>query len=200
MSGRIWLPLAAFATFLLSALSTGSSLLLLLAVFLLLTLISGAVSVLWAAKTFDLSGEMDAATVHRGDQVTLSLRVRHRGLLPIAPVMLEISSGADGTTRNIFLKDRPGRLQSLSMPFRADHVGRFSPGVHAWQVEDLMGFFHIRRAVTNADFSLLVLPILFKTDPLTLSPGDPGSDAMARATEDLSAPSDIRAYQPGDPM
>lgn len=200
MSGRIWLPLAALATFLLAALSTGSPLLLLLAVFLLLTLLSGALSVLWAAKTLSISGDLDAGTVHRGESVTLSLRVRHRGLLPIAPVMLEVASGAGEAAREIYLRDRPGRLQFLSMPFQADHVGLFSPGVQSWQVEDLMGFFRIRRPVSDANFRLLVLPNLFDTDPLTLSPGDPGSDAMARATEDLSAPSDIRAYQPGDPM
>ena len=33
-----------------------------------------------------------------------------------------------------------------------------------------------------------------------MAPGDPGSEIMARATEDLNAPSDIRAYQPGDAM
>ncbi|MCR5566608.1 MAG: hypothetical protein K6F61_07130, partial [Clostridiales bacterium] len=113
MSGRIWLPLAAFATFLLAALSTGSPLLLLLAVFLLLTLLSGALSVLWAARTLSVSGEMDRGTVHRGEDALLSLRVRHRGLLPIAPVMLEISSGAGEPSREIYLQDRPGRLQTL---------------------------------------------------------------------------------------
>ena len=45
-----------------------------------------------------------------------------------------------------------------------------------------------------------MLPAVFHTEPLALSPGDPGSDIMARATEDLSAPSDIRNYQFGDPM
>ena len=35
---------------------------------------------------------------------------------------------------------------------------------------------------------------------MPLAMGDSGLDTMARATEDLSAPSDIRAYQPGDPM
>ena len=33
-----------------------------------------------------------------------------------------------------------------------------------------------------------------------MAPGDPGSEIMARATEDLNAPSDIRNYQPGDAM
>ena len=200
MRARILLPVAAMLTFALAALSTGSSLLLFLAALLALALLGGAVSVLWAARTLILDGELDAASVRRGEDVLLTFRVRHRGYLPIAPVLLEISAGSGEPVREICLRDRPGRLQTLSLPFRAAHVGRFSPGVRAWQVEDLLGFFRIRRDVDPSRFDLLVLPKTFPTEPLTLSPGDPGSDIMARATEDLSAPSDIRAYQAGDPM
>ena len=35
---------------------------------------------------------------------------------------------------------------------------------------------------------------------MAASPGDSGSETVSRATEDLSEPSDIRTYQPGDPM
>lgn len=200
MRARILLPLAALLTFALAALSTGSPLLLFLAVLLLLALLGSAASVLWASRTLVLSGSLDTSSVRRGEDVLLTLQVRHRGLLPIAPVQLEISAGPGQPVREIFLRDRPGRLQSLSLPFHAEHVGRFSPGVRAWQVEDLMGFFQVRRSVDDALFDLLVLPKTFPTEALTLSPGDPGSDIMSRATEDLSAPSDIRAYQAGDPM
>ena len=200
MKARILMPLAAALTFLLAALSTGSPLLLLLAFLLIIAMLGGAVSVLWAASTLTLSGELDRGSVHRGEEALLSLRVRHRGFLPIAPVKLEISAGPGEPVREIYLRDMPGKRQALSLPFHADHVGLYSPGVRAWQVEDLMGFFQVRRPVEDALFLLLVLPNRFATEPLTLSPGDPGSDVMARATEDLSAPSDIRAYQPGDPI
>ena len=200
MKFKILLPLAAMLTFLLAALSTGSPLLLLLAVMLLLTILGGGLSVLWAAATLSVSGNLNTDSVHRGDEVRLMLQVRHRGLFPIAPVMLEIVSDPAQPARVIYLRDKPGKLQSLTMPFHADHVGRFTPGVRSWQVEDLMGFFQYRHVVNDSCFQLLVLPNLFLTKPLTLSPGDPGSDIMARATEDLSAPSDIRSYQVGDPM
>ena len=200
MKTRILLPLAAMLTFGLAALSTGSPLLLLLAVLLLVCMLGGAVSVLWASRTLELSGVLDTERVRRGEDALLTLKIRHRGLLPIAPVALEISSGSSLPARVICLRDMPGKLQTLSLPFHADHVGVFSPGVRSWQVEDLMGFFRVRRPVDADLFRLLVLPNQFPTDPLVLSPGDPGSDSMARATEDLSAPSDIRAYQAGDPM
>jgi uncharacterized protein (DUF58 family) len=47
---------------------------------------------------------------------------------------------------------------------------------------------------------MVVLPRTFDVEPLKLAPGDPGSELMARATEDLNAPSDTRSYQPGDAM
>lgn len=200
MSPRIAFPAGLLAVLLFAALSTGSPLLLGLAVLILLALLFGAVSVFWAARTLRLSGDLNSRTVYRGDPVSLQLRVRHGGLLPIAPILLEISTGDDLPVREIWLRDIPGKLQTLNLPFRADHVGAWSPGIQAWTVEDLLGFFRVRRSVDKSLFSLLVLPRTFHTEPLTLAPGDPGSDLLSRATEDLSAPSDIRAFQPGDPL
>ena len=200
MKTRIAVPLSFFAVFLLAALATGSPILLLLAFMILLGLLAGLFSVLWAARTLSVSGDLDSAAVQRGEAVRLSLRVRHRGLLPISPVRLELRSAPGEPLREVYLRDVPGKLQTLTLPFRADHVGVCSPGVVAWTVEDLMGFFSIRRETGEARFSLLVLPGRFPTEPLELSPGDPGSEMLARATEDLSSPSDIRSYQPGDPL
>ena len=47
---------------------------------------------------------------------------------------------------------------------------------------------------------LMVLPLPFEVDPLQFSPGDTGLESMARAREDPSTPSDVRPYQPGDPL
>jgi uncharacterized protein (DUF58 family) len=44
------------------------------------------------------------------------------------------------------------------------------------------------------------MPRTFDVAPAAMAQGDPGSELMARANEDLSAPSDIRAYQQGDAM
>jgi len=200
VTAHIALPLALLAVFLLAALSTGSPLLLMLALLIGLSLVFSLVSVLMAARTMRFSGDLNAGTVRRGEDVTLTLQLRHHGFLPIAPVMLEVVPGAGLPPQTVYLRDVPGKLQTLVLPIRADHVGRWSPGVRSWSVEDLLGFFSIRRPVGDSLFSLLVLPNTFPVSPLALSPGDPGSEMLARATEDLSAPSDIRSWQPGDPL
>ena len=73
------------------------------------------------------------------------------------------------------------------MPLHAAHVGVFSAGIHSCTVEDLMGIFQRRILPKDTEYSLAVMPLTFDTDPLEMAPGDPGSEMMARATEDLSA-------------
>ena len=200
MKSGFWGVTAGTAVILLAALSTGSPVLLALFFLLLCMALYALISAVWAARTLRLVGELDEHTVRRGEDVRLTLQVRHRGLLPIAPVRLELSAGPGLEGTEVLLRNRPGKLQTLVMPFRADHVGPWAPGVRAWTVEDLFGLFSIRREVSDDPFRILVLPNTFDTEPLTLSPGDPGTEALARATEDLSSPSDIREYQPGDPL
>jgi len=86
------------------------------------------------------------------------------------------------------------------MPLHAAHVGVFGSGIRSCTVEDLLGIYQRKIVFPDTLFELVVLPQPFETDPLTLSPGDPGSEIVARATEDLNAPSDVREYQPGDAM
>ena len=198
MKCRLVLPLCLFAALLTVALCTGGSLFFMLAALVLLSVCAGLASVIWASATLSVSAELSARTVRRGDQVQLRLTARHRGWLPVAPVLLRLSSPA--ARREIRLRDAPGRLQTLNMPIHAAHVGVFSTGVESCAVEDLLGFFSRDMVPSSARFELAVFPRTFDTEPLTLSPGDPGSEIMARATEDLSAPSDVRAYQPGDAM
>ncbi len=200
MKLKLTFPLAVFLMLLTVALCTGSQLFLLLSVLIVLILAGAVISVLWAASTLEAYGELSAETVRRGDDATLSLRIRHRGLIPVAPLLLELSGPAGNRDREIRLKNMPRRLQSLRLPVHALHVGVFSVGLHACTVEDLLGLVRKRVPLDRTFFELLVLPRTFDVDPLTLAPGDPGSELMARATEDLSAPSDVRSYQQGDAM
>ena len=200
MKLKLSLPLAVFLMLLTVALCTGSQLFLLLSVLVLLILAGAVTAVVWAAATLEASGELSAETVRRGENATLFLRVRHRGLIPVAPLLLELSDPAGNTDREIRLKNMPRRLQSFRLPVHAAHVGVFSVGLHACTVEDLLGLVRKRVSLKQTFFDLLVLPRTFEVDPLVLAPGDPGSELMARATEDLNAPSDIRSYQQGDAM
>ena len=200
MKFRLTLPLALFTTLLAVALFTGSQLFLLLAALVLMTLLGGFLSVLWASRTLEVRSGLTGRTVRRGEDLLLTLRIRHRGLIPVAPLLLEFSDPAGKSDREIRLKNVPRKIQGLRLPVRAAHVGIFTVGLRSCTVEDLLGVFSRRVSLEDAVFSLTVLPRTFPTDPLTLAPGDPGSEIMARATEDLSAPSDFRSYQPGDAM
>ena len=155
---------------------------------------------LWASATLEVEGNLSGQTVRRGEDLTLSLRIRHRGLLPIAPILLELSDPVGSREREIRLKNMPYKTQSIRIPVHTAHVGVFTVGLQACTVEDLLGLVRRRVRLNRTSCELLVLPQTFTVDPLTLAPGDPGSELMARATEDLNAPSDIRSYQPGDAM
>ena len=200
MKLKLSLPVALFMTLLTVALCTGSQLFLLLSILILMILAGAVVAVLWASATLSVEGALSGETVRRGDDVVLSLRIRHRGLIPVAPLLLELSDPVGNRDRDVRLKNMPHRLQSMKLPIHASHVGVFSVGLHSCTVEDLLGLVQRRIVLHKTSFDLVVLPQTFDVEPLKLAPGDPGSELMSRATEDLNAPSDIRSYQPGDAM
>ncbi len=200
MKLKLTLPLAVFLMLLTVALCTGSQLFLLLSILILLVVAAAFIAVLWASATLTVDGRLSGETVYRGDDVVLSLRVHHRGLFPVAPLLLELSDPSDNRERDIRLKNMPNKVQSMRLPIHAAHVGVFSVGLHSCTVEDLLGLVRKKIPFQKTSFELLVLSRTFDIEPLKLAPGDPGSELMARATEDLSAPSDVRNYQPGDAM
>ena len=200
MKLRFSLPVSLVLLLLTVALCTGSQLFLLLSVLVVLAVIWSLLAVLWASATLRVDGNMTEQTVHRGEDLIFTLRMRHKGLIPIAPILLEVSDPSGSLDREIRLKNMPRHVQSLRLPIHASHVGVYPVGLRACVVEDLLGIVSRRVVLSNTSFSLTVLPRTFPTEPLVLSPGDPGSEIMARATEDLNAPSDVRSYQPGDAM
>ena len=200
MKSHLMMPAGLFAMLLTSAMATGSRLMFVLALMVVLTVMISLISVMWAAGTIRITAEMEEQTVYRGDHTTLVLGVSHGGWIPVAPVILELPSMSSGENRRIRLKDRPGHIQSLRMPIDATHVGIYTSGIQTCIIEDLLGLFQRVIRPDETVYSLTVLPRTFDVDPLIMAPGDPGSELMARANEDLSAPSDIRAYQPGDAM
>ncbi len=200
MKLRLSLPVAVFITLLTVALCTGSQLFLLLSVLILLIAAGAVLAVLWVSFTLRVDGNLSGKAVRRGDDLVLSLRVRHRGLIPVAPLLLDLTDPSGNRDREIRLKNMPHRVQSIRLPIHAAHVGVFSVGLHSCTVEDLLGLVRKQIPLRQTSFDLVVLPRTFDVDPLRLAPGDPGSELMARATEDLNAPSDVRNYQPGDAM
>ncbi|MGN0779045.1 MAG: DUF58 domain-containing protein [Aristaeellaceae bacterium] len=200
MKARLALPLTVAFALLLAAFSTGSPLFLFGGVLLVLVIISGLIAVQWAARTMTVSSGLSGRAVQRGEDVTLEITVRHQGLIPIAPIVLELSATPDAPPRQMRLQDAPGRTQRLTLPFHASHVGVTCPGIRCCTVEDVFGIFSKTVTPKTGAEELLVLPTTFPVEALVFAPGDPGSEVMARATEDVSNPADFRNYQPGDAM
>lgn len=193
-------PTVVVLALLLAAFSTGSPIFLTAAVLIVLLVAFGFLGVWQAARTLEVHSDLSGRSVQRGESVMLTVTVKHRGIIPIAPMLLELYATQDTPETAVRLKDAPGRTQKLTLPFHAAHVGVSSPGVKSCTVEDLFGLFAITKQPKAAQSELLVLPLPFQVEQLTFAPGDSGLETMARATEDVTNPSDIRAYMPGDAL
>ncbi len=200
MKMHLTLPAVVIFSLLLAAFSTGSPLFFMVALLLVLLIVFGFISVWQASRTLTIQSDLSGKTVQRGDNVTLNVVVHHRSFLPIAPILLELSATPDVPETKVRLKDAPGKHQRLTLPFHASHVGVCAPGVKAYTVEDLFGFFSIRKTPEASQGDLLVLPVVFPVEDLLFAPGDSGYETMARATEDVTNPSDVRVYQQGDAL
>ena len=185
---------------LLVAFSTGNVIFLTAAVLLVICAVMGFLSVWQAARTLSVSTHLTERTVRRGEDVLLEIIVRHQGILPIAPLVVHLAATPDASEAEMILRDMPGKRQRLQLPFHAAHIGVSRPGIKAVTVNDLFGMFSVTKAPEVESGELIVVPTPFEVDELTFAPGDSGLETMARATEDVNNPADVRGYQPGDAM
>ena len=197
---RIALPLIIAAALTVAALSTGSSVFLMGALLVWLMMATGFIGVWWAAKTLTITSLLTDTTVQRGEDVALQIGVKYAGFLPIAPLTVEIAAGPDRPAQTLRLNGLPGREQNLTLNFHAAHVGVTSPGVKKIVISDLLGMFTVEKLPQVQGGELIVLPLPFDVGALTYAAGDSGTESMARASEDVTSPADVRAYQPGDAM
>lgn len=200
MKARVIWPLTATGVLLLAAFSTGSVIFLMLAALLLVVVVSGFLAVWQAARTLRVETSLSGRMVRRGEHASMEITVQHRGWLPIAPLRLTLNATPDAPERTILLQDCAGRPQRLTLPFHAAHIGAGQPGVRLVTVEDLFSIFTIVQTPVSASSELLVLPVPFAVEPLNYASGDMGMETLARAMEDVTNPSDVRGYQPGDAM
>lgn len=194
------MPVTVMLALLLAAFSTGSPVFLTGAVLIAALIITSFVGVWQASRSLTVQSDLSGRAVQRGESVMLTVNVHHKGLIPIAPILLELYATPDTPETQVRLKDAPGKNQRLTMPFHAAHVGVSHPGVKSCTIEDLFGLFSVTKKPRTGRGELLVLPMPFEVEKLTFAPGDSGLETMARATEDVTSPSDVRAYQPGDAM
>ncbi len=196
---RLTWPLLLTLTLMTAAFSTGSPVFL-TAGLLVLTLTAACIlGVVMAASTLRVSSDVSGRTVPRGEQVMMKLTITHRGWIPLAPMVIEVSDAAQGDKPRLF-HGQTGRTFRLALPLRAAHVGVMRPGVRCVELCDLLGVCTVRKVPQSVGEELLVLPQPFEVDPLQYAAGESGSESMARAAEDVTSPADVRSYQQGDPM
>ena len=198
MRRRIAGPLLTAFVLALAALSVGSAGMLAAAALIVLLLVAGWVSVRWASSTLTARTDVSPAALVRGEESELTLTVRHRCPLPVAPLLLRIAAapGEPETTLTV----PSGRSSARSLGVRALHAGICDAGIHACSVRDLFGFFEREVSTPDACVCMTVLPKTFDVEPLRFAPADAGVGTMATAREDASDPMDVRAWQRGDSL
>ena len=189
-----------FAFFLLSALSMGNRMYLLISLVLAIAWALAFLSIRVAEKSVRVSHKLSATKVNRGDFVSMEVSVSHRSFLPIAPIRLRMRATSNTPAATVNLTELGHRTQHVAYKFAAEHVGAMYPGVDSFLVSDVFGFFKKEHKPENEGQELLVLPVPFEVEPLTFAAGDMGVETMKRAMEDPSSPSDFRTYQQGDPL
>lgn len=164
---------------------------------LLMVLAYCALSVLWARAHVFVRFEADKTEVFRGEQIALSLRASHGALLPVGP--LRVCCAWSGVEEIHLLRVRALRDTAVGWQVNARHVGSYPLEVREATLTDCFGLLKAR-CRCGAPGSLTVLPRSFAIEQLSFSQSEEAQAALKRATEDLSMPDDIRAWQPGDPM
>lgn len=200
MRCRIVLPLIVAGALLAAGLSTGNAIFYSAALLVAALLLFGFLGVWWAARTLTITALLTDTTVRRGEDVALDISVRYRGVIPIAPLAVEITAGPDRPAQTLKLDGMPGAQQKLTLTFHAAHVGVTRPGVKRVVISDLLGLFTVEKTPRMQGGELIVLPLPFDVGELTYAAGDSGTESMARASEDITSPAEVRTYQQGDAM
>ena len=179
----------------LAAFGTGSALLLILGALCLLVSAYAGISVLWAVHTLHCEADAGEICPVRGDTAKVRLTLRTACPLPLGRITVRLSGSEDSA-----MPVPAGRSAELTAEMAARHVGPFAMNVHSVEVYDLFGLCSAVWLPADQVSAALVLPRTFPVTPLTFAPVDAGLGTMARATEDLGSPADIRKYQSGDPL
>lgn len=198
--GRVALPLTVACTLLVAALSTGNAIFYGAALLVGAMIAFGFLGVQWAAGTLSITSLLTDTTVQRGEDVALEISVKIGGLIPIAPLAVEIAAGPDAPVQTLKVSGKPGSRQKLTLNFHAAHVGVTHPGVKRVIISDLLGLFTVEKTPRTEGGELIVLPLPFDVGALTYAAGDSGTESMARASEDITSPAEVRTYQQGDAM
>ncbi len=200
MRFRMTTPLLVTLALLLAAFSTGSPVFLAGAALIALLCLSSVLGVVLATRSMAVSGGLSERIVQRGEKVTLEVTLRYRSFVPVAPLLVEMGPGVDKESRSMLIDAASHVPVVFELPCHAAHVGVLQPGVEAVTVTDLFGICMRRVEPRREGSGLLVLPQPFDVGAQVYAAGESGSESMARASEDVTSPADVRLWQQGDPM
>lgn len=202
MTSRCVMALCCAVVLLVTALSTGDALFWLLFLTLAVVIPTAYLAVRWVIRTLTVRCKMEKASVSRGERVRLRVMLRHQCPLPVAPLTLRVCSASEEETYPLQCPARAFRFGDVRQTLLCAHVGCFPFGVEEILVSDLFGLFSLKAKLSDiATETLTVLPRVSLCAPLSFSPGDSDDESLtARAFEDATMPTDLRAYQPGDEL
>ncbi len=198
MTRRGMAVLSALITCAVCALSLGNRLYAYAALLLILVLLYGFLSCLWARCTARCSQRLSAPTAVRGESARLFLQAEHRCLLPVARLRGEFAY--DRQSGECVFSPAPFCTHEKQLTLNARHVGQYPAGLKSLIISDIFGLFEMKIKARKDVSFLTVLPRPFDIDKPRFTLGDDGRAALARTQEDYSAPEDVRAYRPGDAM
>jgi uncharacterized protein (DUF58 family) len=200
VTGRAAAFLFAALTLLVVALSTGSSVYYMLLSAMLLLIAFSLLSSLLALWTVRVSIEKSAVKVERGARVSVRLRMRHFGVLPVKAFLVTLVSPERADARHVFeLFARPLVERSYEYMLPCPHRGVYAIGVDSIAIEDYFELFSFKRKL-RATYEVTVMPHVQTRPSLTLNSGDTGPEFLSRRTEDAASPSGVRAWLEGDPL
>jgi len=201
VKGRAAAFLLAGLTALAAALSTGSSLYYLLALAMGLTLFYSLVSVVWTLYTAGARAECPRRVVTRGQQIQLTVAVKHLCPLPVRSVEIQLAvPGDDDASGTVEIAPRPFQFVRYEAEFRCPHRGSYQVGVVRLTVTDLFGLITLSRKAGGQMARVEVRPKVSAEEAMALQSVETGAEHISRMTEDAASPSGVREWVPGDAL
>lgn len=199
MTVRALCAIAVAALSLFFALSTGSLVFMMIAIFMVVIIVLCFISALTAFSTLKVSLQAEDAKVLRGEEASLFIDARAFRPLPIAPAIFNITSPEEDMPYSCAVDIPATRFGRLCEQYYCPHVGTFAVGIDSVTIQDALSLFSLTKKL-DLKSTLVVLPRVSEANPLPFSPGDDDSEQLSRARDDATSPADVRAYQQGDEL
>jgi uncharacterized protein (DUF58 family) len=201
VNGRAAAFFLAGLTALAAALSTGSPLYYLIALMMGLMLLYASVSAIWTLYTASAKADCPRRVVTRGQEIQLTVLVKHLCPLPVRSLELLLAvPGDQDASGSVEIAPRPFAFVQYEAAFRCPHRGSYQVGVMRLTVTDLFGLVTLSRKAGGQMARVEVRPRVSSEEPMALQSVETGAEHISRMTEDAASPSGVRDWIPGDAL